>query len=129
MKQVADGVERCRWHQGLAYALTGRRWDTLGEQAAPDLAVLTRELRRQLSDDELAAHVRSSAAAGLVWPHPVPDDLMAGLGYAQFAAALGQLRAALGLAPQSGSPRVGTTQMLGADERRLLDEVPPHHGS
>ncbi len=58
----------------------------------------------------------------------VPADLRARLGAAQFAAALAGLRTALDLdrtprtAPRPGRP-------LTADERRLLADVPPHHGT
>jgi hypothetical protein len=125
----APGGQR-PWHQALAYAITGRRRPELGEQAAPELGRLGRALADPVGASDLVDHIRQTLDAGDPWPHPVPADLMTGLGYAQFSAALAQLRSELGLSNAGGTaPRVGTSQPLSAAERRLLDEVPPHHGS
>lgn len=104
------------WHQALVYALTGRRRPELGRQRSPDLVVL-------------ADWLRSEAAGDLAtWPTVVPADLMAGIGPAQFWAALSQLRD--GLRPAAApNPPVLADRPLTADERRLLTDVPPHHGS
>jgi len=113
------------WHRALVYAVTGQRRSDLGVQPAPDLA----ELQRLLRPDELAESVRALRDSGRPWPYPVPADLMAGLGYAQFAAALAQLQSVLGLAAvRPGRAATSRTRALSAGERRLLDEVPPHHG-
>jgi len=128
MAEASTGAVR-RWHQALAYAITGRRHPELGEQDAPDLRQLSRTLAA-VAPDPLAAHVRETLDAGRPWPHPVPNELMTGLGYAQFSAALAQLRSELGLTGLTGTAaRVGTAQPLSAADRRLLDDVPPHHGS
>lgn len=117
-----------RWHQALAYALLGRRLEDLGTQRAPDLDALTKRLEPKAA--ELLATAQSRVEAGLVWPYPVPGDLMAGLGFAQFAAALQMLRRRLGLEGVAlSAPRVGQTQPPDAGQRRLLEDVPPHHGS
>lgn len=97
-----------KWHQALAYAVTGRRFPELGEQARPDLDALA---------DWLAGRV-----AGVVVP--VPDDLVADLGPAQFHAALTDLRRRL--QPPPAAP-VLANRPLTADERRLLTDVPPHY--
>jgi hypothetical protein len=124
---AADGT--LRWHQALAYAVTGRRYAELGEQAAPDLRGLAQALESAAGDDSLPRHVRETLEAGEPWPHPVPADLMTGLGYAQFSAALAQLRSELDLTRPAGMPpRVGASQPLSPADRRLLDDVPPHHG-
>lgn len=121
--------DRRRWHQALAYAVAGRRLPELGEQDDPQVRVLAEQLRTVLQDD-LNRHVHATVAAGQPWPHPVPADLMAGLGRAQFTAALGELRVTLHL---NGPARVATGRSSAARptaaEQRLLDEVPPHHGS
>ena len=127
-----------RWHQALAFALTGRRRPELGEQPSPAVAELARLLQSSDGSGELADHVDATRRSGEPWPHPVPTDLMSGLGYAQFSAALTQLQSELGL-DRAPTPRVGpgrpspghegAGQLLSAAERRLLDEVPPHHGS
>ena len=106
------------WHQALAHALTGRRFPELGQQDAPDLDVLTAFLQPRLGVDVDPAALRE--------PHPLPADLGAGLGAAQVWAAVAELRRRLGSVP----PPVGVTRSrpLTADERRLLQDVPPHHG-
>jgi len=110
------------WHQALVYALCGQRLSELGQQDKPDLD----ELVRILSDDaDLVSRVQVQRRSG-GWPHPVPNDLMAGLGWAQFSAALTVLITRLDLAP--GSATHGpSTRSPDSDERRLLHDVPPHH--
>jgi hypothetical protein len=126
---IQDGAPP-RWHQALAWALTGRSWPELGRQDAPDLDELTRRLRSAPGIAALRDPGDEAAAAGRSRPHPVPAELMAGLGYAQFAAALTQLRAELGLDGTAGLVAPAQPPApVSAEERRLLDEVPPHHGS
>ena len=115
------------WHEALAYAVTGRRL-VLGHQSVPSVRALADQLVGQLDLDALAVEVRTRLEQGEVWPHLVPADLTAGLGPAQFAAALQLLIRQLGLDPSSRPARVGRPQPATAADRRLLDEVPPHHG-
>ena len=58
--------------------------------------------------------------------HPVPADLTKGIGPARFAAVVTALRARLGA---SGVRPVLAERAPDAAERRLLADVPPHHGS
>jgi hypothetical protein len=95
-----------RWHQALAYALTGERRADLGRQDTPDLDALLAAL-----------------PAGPYGAYPVPADLLAGIGPAQFAAVLTQLRARL---PRGTAP-VLVDRPLTAEERRLVADAPPHH--
>jgi len=107
------------WHQALAYAFTGRRFEELGRQAAPDLALLTAFLASRLTGD--GDQVVASR------PHRVPADLATGLGPAQLWAAAAELRRRLaGATPPAGVTR---ERPLTAEERRLLEDVPPHHGA
>ena len=116
-----DDVTERPWHQALAYAVTGRLLPDLGLQERADVAALAADLRQRAAEGEIPLLNESSPAA-------VPADLRAGLGAAQLAAALAGLRSALDLdrsppaAPQPGRP-------FTADERRLLADVPPHHGT
>jgi len=110
---VTDDPDLPAWHQALAYAVTGCRLDGLGRQALPDPLVLAEVLR------ERGLSTGSSFA-------PVPPELMRGLGPAQFSAALAQLRSAL--APAHPAAPVLADRPLTSDERRLLTDVPPHHG-
>jgi hypothetical protein len=117
---VDDLTER-PWHQALAYAVTGRLLPDLGLQERADVIALAADLRRRAAEDEFPLLDNPSVAA-------VPADLRAQLGAAQFAAALAALRTALDpdgvprTAPRPGRP-------LTAEERRLLTDVPPHHGT
>ena len=97
-----------KWHQALAYAVTGERFPQLGEQDQPDLDALA---------DWLAGRVREVVV-------PLPSDLIAGLGPAQFHAALAELRRRL--QPPPAAP-VLASRPLTTEERRLLADVPPHH--
>lgn len=113
------------WHDALAYALVGERFD-FGPLPAPDVPLLVGQLAALGWD---AARIRRHAlgvrATEAPWPHPIPDALRAGLGAAQLHAALGAVRDALGVAALDA--QVSTRTTLNADERRLLNEVPPHH--
>ncbi|WP_026925762.1 hypothetical protein [Granulicoccus phenolivorans] len=99
------------WHTALAYAVTGRDL-ALGLQARPDPAGLLAELRaRGLEPDQQ--------------PRVIPARLRAGLGAAQLAAALTELRRLArvdGLEPRTPAPG----RRLGEPERRLLADRPPH---
>jgi hypothetical protein len=110
------------WHQALAYAILGRRLPELAQQDQPDVAALARELS---ANRQLTAAVNTVRSGGGTWPASVPPDLMAGLGRAQFLAARAALVKELGLDPH-GTHRA-IDRPADADERRLLDEAPPHH--
>jgi hypothetical protein len=99
------------WHQALAYALTGRRFEELGHQAAPDVNEVVAFLGR----------------AVLERPHRLPADLVAGLGAAQLSAAVADLRRRL--AGRDAAVTVTQERPLSSDERRLMQDVPPHHGT
>lgn len=104
----ASGLPLRRWHQALAYAVSGERRPELGAQVAPDLEVVV---------EALEGRPRGAFV--------VPADLREGIGAAQLAAAVTELRARLGRA----SRPVLADRAPDADERRLLADVPPHHGS
>ena len=112
-----NGSDLHPWHQALAFAVTGVRFEHLGRQPRPDLDALTALLRA-----ELGAGVDPDE---LTRAHPLPADLAEGLGAAQLGAAVAELRRRL-----TGPARltVADERPLTADERRLLQDVPPHHG-
>ena len=108
------------WQQVLAYAVTGRRFPELEGPSAPDLDAVAAFLEPRLGVDVDRTELRQ--------PHPLPDDLAAGIGAAQLWAAVAELRERLG--PRAGAARaVARARPLTADEQRLLREVPPHHGA
>lgn len=108
------------WHVALAYAVTGRALDDLGEQVRPEPAGLVIALNERVIAGELPRPDGTS--------HIVPPELMAGLGSAQFSAALSAVRSGFGIDGLTRRPPA-LARPLTADDRRLLAEVPPHHGS
>ena len=112
-----DDAPQPAWHQALAYAVTGVRFEDLGRQDRPDLDVLAARLRPRLGVEVDPAELTRA--------HPLPADLAAGLGPAQLGAAVTELRRRLTAPPP---PVVADPRPLSADERRLLQDVPPHHG-
>lgn len=118
---IVPSSDVAHWHQALAFAILGRRLPELSQQDQPDVAALARKLS---ADHQLSVSVKSLRGKG-TWPVAVPSDLMVGLGSAQFLAALAALVQALGL--DGHGTRLAIDRPANADERRLLDEVPPHH--
>lgn len=97
------------WHQALVFAVTGERRPDLGRQDRPDLDLVV----EALGDRTRGAHL-------------VPEDLTDGIGAARLAAVLTELRSRLSAAD---SRPVLAERAPDAAERRLLAEVPPHHGA
>jgi hypothetical protein len=117
---MAEETIEPAWHQALAYAVTGRRLDGLGRQRQPAPDALARQLQQQAADDP--TWTWSTEAAD----YQVPAELMAGIGAAQFWAALADLRRILGI-NDPGSSSVTTERPLTAEETRLAADRPPHH--
>lgn len=109
-----------QWEDALAQALTGASL-----VLEPGEEVLAGLARQGWDRAAIAAHAEAVWDAGAPWPHPSPAAAAA-FGAARWHAALDDLRSQLGLdiAPQAPSRR--TT--LDADERRLLQDRPPHWG-
>ncbi|MDR3070627.1 MAG: hypothetical protein LBU38_06430 [Propionibacteriaceae bacterium] len=75
----------------------------------------------------IRAHALARLVAGESWPHPVDLSLVRAVGPARYAAALESARRTLGLWTLTELPPSTRTD-LNADERRLLADVPTHHG-
>lgn len=114
-----------RWHAALAYALLGPPVQDLTEPGTPRVAVLVEELGGL---ESVRGRVIAAKAGGATWPYEVPAELRTGLGPAQFAAAWTALLNVLGPLTTNARPVVAD-RALTADERRLLADRPPHHGS
>ena len=109
------------WHQALAYAVTGQSLPDLGRQWRPDVPALAAQLEKLAANRDIDLTWSAADAEYLV-----PPKLMEGIGAAQFWAALGELRRALGVAAP-GSAAVTADRPLTPEESRLLTERPPHH--
>jgi hypothetical protein len=110
------------WHQALAYAVTGQSLPDLGRQRQPDVPMLAAQLEQVAASRDIDLSW-SAADADYV----VPPELMEGIGAAQFWAALGELRRALGVAAPDSSAAVTADRSLTPEESRLMSERPPHH--
>lgn len=113
------------WHRALAYALVGEELP-LAPIDSPDVAVLRDGMTKLGWPSERVVEHAHHAQRERTWPHRVPDELRAGLSAAQLRAALTAARASYGLDVfdiRRPSRRIALT----ADERRLIQDVPPHY--
>lgn len=127
---VTDHEPAPRWHAALAYDLLGPPVRQLPEPAKLDVRQLIDDLGGADAVRVLAAAAKSAGGG----PFELPQELRLGLGAAQFAAARAAFLAALGPLDPLGSSDVTRRPVLAdrplsADERRLLADRPPHHGS
>ncbi|MDR2896547.1 MAG: hypothetical protein LBV30_07865 [Propionibacteriaceae bacterium] len=76
--------------------------------------------------DELRNHAIQCWQSDQVWPHPIDPAQLHTLGAACWLALLAEVRQRLHLDHVTNLP--SRRQLLNADERRLLAEVPPHFG-
>lgn len=106
--------------QAVAFALTGVDVGEGGGDWRDRLAALGWTTAR------IAQHVRQCREENVPWPHAVPAEARGGIGAAQVLAAVASVASEFS-SPEVGMRSVG--QVLTADERRLLAEVPPHHGT
>jgi len=99
----------------------------VGPSSEPQLDRLVAELEQHLTGGlaGLRQRVDERRSQGEPWPHPVPAELREGIGAAQFLAVRDGLVARLQLAPAARVRPESSAPLTGQD-RRLLDEVPPH---
>lgn len=110
----------------VAQALTGESLN-FASVGAWNSAGFVRDLAALGWDRERLASVADEAAAqGRRWPFAVPPDEASLVGAAQLRAALDDVQARLELTGQT-TPIVSQRTALTADERRLLQDVPPHY--
>lgn len=127
MGQKSDSETGLAWHAALIFAITGERTADADLQQRPELAAVGAELAdRSGGLPQLRADIGARRAAGEPWPYPIPDDLRQGLGAAQLLAAVAELRRRLQL--DEPEHPVLSDRPPDAEERRLLADVPPHHG-
>ena len=108
----------------LAWALTGEDLPVVDVMTTSQFLESLEEVGWPTT--RIESHARQTWAEGLPWPHPLPAGSLDNIGAAQWYAILGEVRHTLGLSVIHLPP--GPPRPLTPDERRLLDEVPPHHG-
>ena len=113
---------------GIAWSLTGQELRPDDELASTDAAQIVAWLARHgWSCGRLEQRARLMREAGQRWPAPVSAERREGLGAAQFQARTRQVLLELGLDHARPVLRDASTPMDAAD-RRLVAELPPHHG-
>ncbi len=115
------------WARQLSCTLVGREVPLA--LTAPEVPqALDRLADAGFDASAVSAHAGAVRAEGGVWPHPVPVTWLRRVGAARWSAAVADAVHRLGLdadrAVRSAAPRP-----LDPDERRLLADKPPHHGS
>ncbi|MDR1385991.1 MAG: hypothetical protein LBJ44_00020 [Propionibacteriaceae bacterium] len=118
-------AEQADWTEALAWALTGQPLD-LGQLNDPDQLLAALE-GRGWDATALRSRAQSARDRGQPWPDRPPAEQLARIGAARWRAATERVVACLGLQAVALPPSRRTS--LTADERRLLAERPPHHGS
>jgi hypothetical protein len=76
--------------------------------------------------DRIRTHAAERRRQGEPWPHPVPLAWLREYGAARWAATIGDVVTRIGTQTSTAER---SERPLSTDERRLLAEVPPHHGS
>ncbi|MCL2470287.1 MAG: hypothetical protein FWF25_00890 [Propionibacteriaceae bacterium] len=109
----------------LGYALTGE------EMSLPDGDGSANSFLAGLEEAgwppaRVRAHAKAAWDNEQPWPHPLPEHSLDRIGAAQWYAKLAAVRVVLGLDAVRMPPSRRTT--LSAEEKRLVAEVPPHHG-
>ena len=113
------------WTARLALCLVGAEPD-VGSGAATGDVLATLE-RAGWDAAAVRGHAADRRAAGQPWPHPVPVTWLREYGPARWAATVADLVRRLELEADTAAP--SPRRPLSSDERRLLADVPPHHGS
>ena len=110
----------------LGRALTGQ--DILFESSPTNVEeILSALALAGWPPERIRDHAEQTREADEPWPHPIDLDAVRAVGPARWYALLGSALTTLGLDVDPQKPSNRTT--LNADERRLLQDVPPHHGN
>ncbi len=121
-------MDRDRVFRAVAFALTGQRLEPPAALASQGPDDLLAALASQGFDADRLGQLRTGRMADAQpWPCPVPAKLRQGLGAAQLQAIIQTCQQSLGLRQQQARVR-NASAPLDRDDRRLLAELPPHHG-
>lgn len=113
------------WGGAVSYALTGQ---VVCSWLKPDPAEIAQLIRDCGFDGEKLAELKKTAEDnGEKWPISLPSSVGRKFGFSQLAALIRAVRAQLGLSGVYVEQKSRSTT-IGADELRLMAELPPHFG-
>lgn len=127
MSDPVNGAPSGRWFGAIAWALAGVDLAEPVDIALDPELVVAWLAGQGWPSERLADHRLACQQSGEAWPHPVPLGWLGPGSAARFHALLTAVRDAAGVrglvARQAPAER-----HLGPAERRLIDDLPPHHG-
>lgn len=118
-----------RWFAALGWALTGV--EVANEEPNRELqasAISSWLADAGWSSERVQQHRAQCQRDQVAWPHQVPDGWLGQGTAARFHALLTAVRAEMGVSGLRPTPRPAQRRW-GEAERRLVAEVPPHHGN
>jgi len=121
-------AETGRWVGAIAWALAGVELPEPAGVALNAGAIVAWLAEQGWTTDRLAEHRAGCQESGEPWPHPVPAGWLPPGSAARFHALLTAVRDAAGVRGLVAR-QVPAERHIGPAERRLLGDVPPHHGS
>lgn len=116
-----------RWFGAVAVALAGVEVAEPPETRPTPEAIVGWLADQGWSPARLAAHRLDCRDGGVPWPHPVPAGWLPAGSAARFHSLLVAVQDAAGVRGLIATP-APRDRHIGPAERRLLDDVPPHHG-
>ncbi len=125
---MTDGATGDRLFGAVAFALVGIEVAEPSASEPTPEAIVEWLALQGWSTGRLAAHRLDCRDGGVPWPHPVPLGWLPAGSAARFHSLLVAVQDAAGV-----RGLIATTtpaeRHIGPAERRLLDDVPPHHGN
>ena len=123
MTQVDPG----RWFGAIGWALTGVELPEPADASPEPDAVVAWLHDQGWPPERLAEHRLACRDSAVPWPHPVPAGRLGPGSAARFHALLTAVQDAAGVRGLLAR-QVPAERHIGPAERRLLGDVPPHHG-
>ena len=120
-------VSEPRWFAAVAFALVGVEVVNPPRAEPTPEAIIAWLADQGWSGDRVAAHRLDCRDGGVPWPHPLPAGWLPAGSAARFHSLLVAVQDAAGVRGLVATP-APTERHIGPAERRLLDDVPPHHG-
>lgn len=129
MPEANPAPDATDWFVAVGLALTGASLPAPVDAAPVQPAAIAGWLAGLgWTPDRLAEHRHACRDDNRPWPHPVPVTLLGAGTAARLHALVAEVRGLTGTSGLVATQRPGQ-RVLTADDRRLLADVPPHHGN